>query len=140
MISLPAFVDRVLVAAEDDWLGVWELPWIAQSVGGATTPEEVRKLSLAAIREALDAGLVEVGDVTEVGFRPWQTPPSEACSRIEAEWIRLPNGPKLGDMSCWFNLTATGKKRIEQSGRARDPKKHYRSVEGPLPGKRRRER
>ena len=68
---LGAMGDRMLQAAADDWIGVWELPWMASSVGGVSSPTEIRNLSLMVIRKALDEELLEVGDVTESGFRPW---------------------------------------------------------------------
>ena len=111
-MSFTTFVDHLLMAAEDDWVGVWELPWLATSVGGASSPEEVMELSLKAIRKALVDGLVEVGDVTELGFQPWGMLPDEACRRIEREWRRFPNGPRLGDISCWFNLTGKGRQHL----------------------------
>jgi hypothetical protein len=109
---LGAMVDRMLQAAADDWIGVWELPWMASSVGGVSSPTEIRNLSLMVIRKALDEELLEVGDVTESGFRPWGLSPDQACSRIESEWRRFPNGPKLGDISCWFNLTERGRQHL----------------------------
>jgi len=111
-------LDRLLLAAADDWVGVWELPWIATSVGGASSSDEVLRLSLAVIREALVRGLIEVGDVTEAGFRPWRASPDEACRRIEAEWRGFPNGPRLGEIACWFNLTPAGRRQLDHPGAA----------------------
>jgi len=118
MTTLRAMVDRLLMEAADDWVGIWELPWMARSIGGAQDPEGALNLSLQAIRETLDNGLVEVGDVTEVGFRPWGVTSDEACHRIEREWRRFPDGPRLGDMSCWFNLTERGRECLGESGSA----------------------
>lgn len=109
-------LDQLLQAAADDWVGVWELPWLAESAGGARGAEEVLKLSLQVIRHSLDEGLLEVGDVTEAGFRSWSASPEEACRRIEREWRRYPDGPRLGDVSCWFNLTAKGQRHLGEPG------------------------
>lgn len=117
-MTVSAMVDRLLTEAADDWVGVWELPWMAKSIGGVQDPEGVLNVSLRVIRETLDKGLAEVGDVTEAGFRPWGVSPDEACHRIEREWRRFPDGPRLGDMSCWFNLTERGRKRLGESGSA----------------------
>jgi hypothetical protein len=115
-MTLGALMDRLLKEAANDWVGVWELPWIAKSMGRAADSEEVLQLSLQIIREALENGLAEVGDVTDTGFRPWGVSTDEACLRIEHEWRRFPNGPRLGDMSCWINLTERGRERLDESG------------------------
>ena len=119
-MTFSSIVNRLLREAADDWVGVWELPWMARSIGGAQDPEGVLRLSLQVIRKTLEEGLIEVGDVTEDGFRPWGVSAEEACCRIEREWRRFPDGPKLGDMSCWFNLTPKGRKLLAESGSAED--------------------
>ena len=110
-----ALIDRLLREAADDWVGVWELPWMAESTGSAGDSEKVLRLWLQIIREALKNGLIEVGDVTETGFQPWGVSVDETCLRIEREWRRYPEGPRLGDISCWINLTERGQQRINES-------------------------
>lgn len=101
--------DRLLSAAEDDWVGVWELASMASSVGGMATPGDVLNSVLPVLKDALEEGLIEIGDVTNDGFQSWGLSVDESCIRIEREWRRFPNGPRLGDISCWINLTDKGK-------------------------------
>lgn len=111
--------DRLLSAAEDDWVGVWELASMASSVGGVARSSEVLDLVLSALRGALEEGLIEIGDVSDDGFRSWGLAPGESCGRIEREWRQFPNGPRLGDMSCWIDLTAKGKDLLDSQNRPR---------------------
>jgi hypothetical protein len=99
--------ERLLVLGTVDWIGAWEVASVAQTVGGATSEAAVRDLSLRVIADLLNRGLMEAGDVTESGFRPWTVPVAAAVSRIQREWTALGRNPDLGDI-CWLANTKAG--------------------------------
>ena len=114
-MRVQAVCDSLLATARGDWVGIWEMPWLAKSVGGARDREEELQLSLQAIHHCLQEGLLDVGDVDRV-FHSWNVTPAEACERIEREWREFPDGPSLGDISCWFKLTTKGRQLVEDRG------------------------
>lgn len=107
MIDVNMMIDEVLALGADDWVGIWELPWVAKSICGAETPADVRDGSLEAIRRMVIEGRVQIGDVTEGGFVPWPLGIDDQLARVEREWRDLPGEPSLGDIG-WLNVTETG--------------------------------
>ena len=79
---------------------------MTSTVCGVSEPNEVLDLVLRVFKDAMECGLIEIGDVTEQGFRSWGLTPTETCERIRKEWMQFPGGPRLGDMSCWVNATS----------------------------------
>ncbi len=55
----------LLKRGQDDWIQAAEIASVARTVGGATTEEEARDLSLRVLRELLGRNLMEVGMVAE---------------------------------------------------------------------------
>ena len=80
---------------------------MAKSTGGAATQEEIRNLSLELIREAVQRGLMKIGDVDQDGFHEWNVPSDKALERVERKWLNLKEGPNLGEI-CWMSNTEQG--------------------------------
>jgi hypothetical protein len=106
-------IEEVLIRGVDDWVYLAAVGSWSRSLGGATTVEETRAMTLSVIRTLLDEGLCEVGDVREGGFLEWEVSSEAALERIRTEWERL--GPELepGDI-CWLANTAKGDERGEE--------------------------
>jgi len=113
-----ALLDEILVRGLDDWIQACEVQSCTIEVCGAHTGDEMRRLSLAIIRHALELGLVRVGDVTTGAFRPWPGDVDAIVRRVEREWMALEDGPNLGDV-CWLANTPAGDERARRVLRAR---------------------
>ncbi len=100
-------VDEILLRGSDDWLMLAEVASLAKHVGGASSDEEVRVMSLSTIRFLLDEGLIRVGDVSDGGFFEWPVKREEAMARLEREWGALGHVPEPGDL-CWVATTDAG--------------------------------
>ena len=102
-------VTGLLECGLDDWVQTPEVAWISKSVGGAITLEQKRELSLRLIREVVQQGLMEIGDLLGGGgrFRKWEMSDQEALRKVEREWLALGREPNLGDI-CWLSNTEKG--------------------------------
>ena len=109
-MTVQTCLDELLKDGLDDWVQAADVATIAQSIGGARTPEEIKDLSLRVIQEALERDLMTVGDVTSAGFRPWNVPLAEALERVEHAWGIQGKGPNLGEV-CWLENTKRGDDR-----------------------------
>jgi hypothetical protein len=101
-------LEDVLVGASDDWLDLAFVYSLHMPL--AEDPDEIRRLALTTLREALDEGLLQAGDLDEAGFEPWTCGPSEAYRRIETEWMR--RRPVLMSESAelpWLGPTEAGR-------------------------------
>jgi hypothetical protein len=80
---------------------------------GGTRAAEMRDVALQVMRVLLESRLMEPGDLTESGFKPWGTATPDALARIETAW---PHGfaPSLGDV-CWLSNTTQGDARGKQA-------------------------
>lgn len=115
-MTLENCLQQLLVSGIDDWVQAVDVAFIARTVGGAVSRDEVRDLSVALIETVLERGWMEVGSLRftregeagrQLSFTPWEIPVKDALARIEREWAALPEGPRLGDV-CWLNLTKEG--------------------------------
>ena len=111
--------DQLLVTGLDDWVHFADVFWTARNLGST---EDVVASALEAIRQLLEGGLVEVGDVARgSGFQAWDLETSAALNRIEREWRSLGRDPYPGDIG-WLRSTPSGKRRgqdvLAQQGRA----------------------
>ena len=100
----------IIVRGLVDWINASEVHSVALELGGASTHEEARNLSLDVVARLLRKGLMEAGDVTEAarGFVAWGIPVESALVRIKEGWSKLPANPGLGDI-CWLKLTDVGR-------------------------------
>lgn len=106
-------IEELLISGAEDWITASEVAWVAKSVGGASTDEEVLAISLNLIQAAVEQGLMEVGDVTDGGFIPWDLPPLDAVRRVEGAWRDLGRLPNLGEV-CWLANTTNGDRLAKQ--------------------------
>jgi hypothetical protein len=88
--------------ARTDAVGLWAakqlVPW--------ASVEELRRATLAAVRDALTEGHVVAGqfvtrDAETVTFSPWGDSADEIVARIDREWLALGRDTNLGDI-VWF--------------------------------------
>lgn len=103
-------IEELLIRGADDWVMAADVAWLARSVGGAGTDQEVMNLSIQTIREVVAEGLMELGDVTDGGFLEWDLPPEASIEKVERDWTALGRHPDLGDV-CWLANTPAGDTR-----------------------------
>lgn len=106
-MNIDPLVKEVLLSGADDWVGIWELPYLARAALGGVGTDAARVAVMEVIRALLSQGLMEVGDVNECGFVRWETELDDAIRRIEREWTLLRREPSLGEIG-WLNITAKG--------------------------------
>jgi hypothetical protein len=112
-MKLKACIEDVLDRGLDDWIAITGVASVAKIIGGAVTDDEIRDLSIEIIRNVIQEGLMEVGDVTTDGFHRWALSSDEALKRIEHDWGALGRWPYTGDI-CWLSNTEQGDKRAHQ--------------------------
>jgi hypothetical protein len=84
--------DAVLLSGADDWVMAGEFVAAARNV--AQDRHIATTLALGVIREMLESGVIEAGDVLENdGFVPWGLEPAESADRIEQAWRDLGREP-----------------------------------------------
>jgi hypothetical protein len=106
-MNLEGLIDELVDMGRHDWVGIWELPMLARTMGGASRVEDVRAVCLTLLSEVLSRGLFEVGDVTNSGFATWKMSCADAVALVETEWLALPRDPSVGDIG-WISLTRAG--------------------------------
>lgn len=96
---------QVLASCRVDWTGLWVLPHFLRDEVGIEDSETVRKLSLQAIRELAEQGIIEVGDVDwdQERFQDWELPVDGALERIERAWLKLGRDPGMDEI-CWLSM------------------------------------
>lgn len=92
-----------------DWVALHHVHReIASQMVGSPIPQ-IQKASLELIREVVEQGLFEIGDVTaESGFVRWLEPIDQAISRIERYYIEAFDDTTVWPWCCWLNLTPYG--------------------------------
>lgn len=107
-------IDDLLMRGCDDWIQAAEVASVAIEVGGAESADKIRELSLRMIRQVVEQGLMELGDVdvagewaSKEGFRKWDLPIQEALNRVAAKWTALGRNPNLWEI-CWLRNTDKG--------------------------------
>ena len=113
MSALSDIRKEILVEGLDDYVGLWELPWILRRRKPESTDDEVRERALEILSPLLREGLIEAGALRDDGdFLPWPCTPEEALARIDKEWRELGQDPNIGQV-CWFSNTASGDRAAE---------------------------
>jgi hypothetical protein len=111
-------IDDLLLRGSDDWVTAAEVAWLAKSVGGATSDQEIEQVAFAAMSDVLRSGLMQVGDVTDGGFFEWDVSPDDALERVIREWRGLGRSPELGEV-CWLANTPAGDLRAQIAAQQR---------------------
>lgn len=109
--TMEEMLDELVVFGEDDWIMFDDLVSIAYW-NDARGQEQTREFVLALLREALERGLVTVGDIDGV-FVAWQGSVDSLVDRVDREWRRLGREPSFGEV-CWLVNTPEGNRRVEQ--------------------------
>jgi len=105
----------------DDWVNIAEVTSVAKFTGGAQSADEIRDLSLKLVREVVQQGLMEIGDLPDQSRRLalWPLTPQECLDRVEREWNALGRNPSLGEI-CWLQNTDKGNALGEKLFKQRD--------------------
>jgi hypothetical protein len=106
-------IDEVLLAGLDDWVMPCQVDYFAGHQRPDATPDQLIERGIRTVERMLRDGLMEVGDVTDDGFRSWDVPSAEAVSRIRSEWKRLDRRLEMGDI-CWLSNTTLGEEHAER--------------------------
>lgn len=102
----------LLREAATDVVGLWSVLSTVKALH-PSTPENQKAETLAAIRDLLAAGYVEVGQYSPLGgWTWWDMPADEIVSKIEREWNALGQEPSLGDIA-WLRSTQSGNRFVE---------------------------
>jgi hypothetical protein len=120
-MTIKECVEDVVMRGCDDWLDACGVASVAMNIGHAHSAEEIRDLSLKIIREVVQQGLMEVGDLPEEGRRLklWPMTPQECLDRVEREWEALGRNPSLSEI-CWLENTDKGDALGEELFKQRD--------------------
>ena len=112
-MNVSACVNEILVRGLDDWIQAAEVASIARTLGGAKGDDEIREVSMEIVCQVLDRKLMEIGDVSQLGFQSWRVSLSEVLARIDAAWRRRYHEPNLGDLF-WLNLPDLGQRTANE--------------------------
>jgi hypothetical protein len=120
-MTIQQCIDELLMSGCDDWVNVAEVTSVAKFTGGAQSADEIRDLSLRLIREVVQQGLMEIGDLPDQSRRLalWPMTPQECLDRVEREWNALGRNPSLGEI-CWLQNTDKGNALGEELFKRRD--------------------
>lgn len=103
-------IEDVLASGVDDWLDLSLIIQIARRVG-VEDPVATRAIAIGLVAEVVMSGLVEAGEVTDDGFRPWDMTRDAALGRIIEQWLAYGVGPPTPGAICWLAVTAEGEAR-----------------------------
>jgi hypothetical protein len=110
MNKLKRCIYEILENGADDWLYLAEIVWRVKCVVGASSDVELRRMSLDLMRDLVQRGLMEIGDVDvsgKKGFTKWDMPIETALERVEREWKALGRDPSMWEI-CWLSNTDKG--------------------------------
>lgn len=101
-IGLEAMRQRWVAEGSGSDLGLW---WLADDVrevlGPGAAEEEVRTVTLRALRPLLESGKLRAVDLREGGkFEAWPGDIEQQLGRIESQWSKV-GKPDIGDV-VWF--------------------------------------
>jgi hypothetical protein len=100
---------EILHEGLDDWVPLLAVSGRARSLG-SRTGDEVRDVSLQAIRALVVAGLVEIGEVFEgTGFCAWDEDLDTSLERVRAIWETTE--PERWGFAVWVSNTPAGNER-----------------------------
>ncbi|WP_203337077.1 hypothetical protein [Nocardioides limicola] len=89
---------------EDDYVGLWKLPWHIRRALPDASDDQVRTVA-AAVLEALVAGDTALGTLNEYtgSFEPWVA--GEAVESAMSAWRALGRVPNIGEVA-WLARTS----------------------------------
>ena len=89
---------------DDDYVGLWKIPWHLRRALTGATDEEVHEIA-EAVLEALLAADVAIGrlDETTGSFEPWDA--HDAVDNVMSAWRALGRDPNIGEVA-WLARTS----------------------------------
>ncbi|MBQ1161464.1 hypothetical protein KBZ21_25785 [Streptomyces sp. A73] len=75
-------VEEVLREGEDDWVMIDFVIGTAEDYA-QTHGGDFREISMALLKELLDEGLMEIGELGESGFEAWEEPTEQAIEKFQ---------------------------------------------------------
>lgn len=105
---------RILREGLDDWVALGTVEHMVAAEQSLAEPEGLAEAVVAQVRELVEAGLVEVGQLSAggVGFIAWHEPLEQVLNRI-AEAFRLE--PNDRNWVCWLSNTPAGDRIASES-------------------------
>jgi hypothetical protein len=95
----------VLREGLDDWVPLVVLDGLARKMG-ARNDVESRTMTLDAVRELVNAGLIRIGEVSDGGFVEWGGSVDSTVSRLEEVWSG--SDRNVWGFSAWTCNTSAG--------------------------------
>jgi len=118
VISMDHLRRRVLRAGLDDWIPLQAIDGMMRQLG-VPAGAEAKVMGLALIYDLARERLVEIGDVTDRGFVPWEVPVELAIQRIAEEW-QDSDGDRWA-FFCWLSNTEQGDREAFNGPAKDDP-------------------
>lgn len=102
-MNMNDLIEDFLNESDVDYVGLWEIAQTAREDLGASTTDEVRKISMQIVKELYEKGLRPGDYYLGARFDYW---PDEGCQamldRIDREWKNNRADPNLAEPICWF--------------------------------------
>lgn len=98
--AIASTVEQILSELEEDYVGLWVIPWLIRRELVAPSDESVFRCAEAVLREVTAHGAL-MGDLsgTTGQFAAW--PASSAVDAALAAWQKLARDPDIGEV-CWL--------------------------------------
>ena len=101
--------ESVLLRGQSDWVALDRIHWDVSEAMPKAPRAAVQEATLELIRELVEQGLFEIGDVTSGrGFQAWDQPLDEAIQRLRRVYVDQFEDQSVWPWYCWLNLTDKG--------------------------------
>jgi hypothetical protein len=114
--------DDILASGHDDWVSMAEVRGCITRGRLADSTSERQQLMLQTIRQLLQDGLVEVGDIPapgDPGFLVWPGTVDEVMEGLTERIVGRCDDPDSWEYSTWLNLTPKGQQASDDVVRKR---------------------
>ena len=111
-MNMQEAIDDLVQNGIDDWVDNVAVAWVAKSIGGAKSPDEIRIVALQVVAEPLRGGYMNIGELNGPGdtFQKWDMTIAEALAHADLEWRSLGRRPLTGEVF-WLCNTPKGDQR-----------------------------
>ncbi len=104
-----AIDDAVIAAAANDYLDVWSITWLAETVVGDLPPTDLNNVALEAIRRLVGAGRLRAGHLVPPGeFVACPEGQEAALRKIAAALEDLDRRPDVAEIAYFELVTSDG--------------------------------
>ena len=112
------FWNNFIIEGTEDYVGLWQLIHQLYLKFPQADLQEIKSMTLEAIREILETGFMEIGmfeyvDDKKLEYQVWNLDIDIIINRIETEWTELGREPIIGDIA-WLVTTEQGNKEGER--------------------------